>query len=317
MVRSIAAVLVVAILAAVVIGHVHRPTPLGAGLESPAPSGTTTYSFAHDGQTRVYNLHVPPSLDRAVAVPLVVELHGGGGSGDNIDGLTGFYALADRTGFVVAAPSGLGKSWNDGRLETSASSGGADDVGFLSEMIDRIAGQVAIDRGRVYVAGISNGAIMAGRLACELPDRFAAVAQVAGTASVQIAARCNPGRPIPILEIHGTADPLVPYSGGTVAAQFKGGRGQVVGVDQWASYWVANNADIPEAQVSSLGSDTTVRAWRGNSPQSDVIFYRVDGAGHTWPGGKQYLPKLLIGTTTRSFDATTTIWQFFAGHRSA
>ena len=79
---------------------------------------------------------------------------------------------------------------------------------------------------------------------------------------------------------------------------------------------MANNTDIPEARVSSLGSDTTVRVWRGNSPQSDVIFYRVDGAGHTWPGGKQYLPKLLIGITTGSFNATAAIWQFFAGHGS-
>jgi polyhydroxybutyrate depolymerase len=80
---------------------------------------------------------------------------------------------------------------------------------------------------------------------------------------------------------------------------------------------VANNADTPEPRVSSLGSDTTVRARRGNSPQSDAIFYRADGAGHTWPGGKQYLPKLIIGTTSDSFNATATIWQFFSSHRSA
>jgi polyhydroxybutyrate depolymerase len=315
-IRSVAAILVAVLVAAVVVGHLHRTAPLPA-VAAPAPSGTTTYSFVHGGQTRVYNLHVPPALDRSVSAPLVIELHGGGGSGDNIDGLTGFYALADTTGFVVAAPSGLGKSWNDGRLETSASSGGADDVGFISEMIDRVAGEVPIDRGRVYVAGMSNGAIMAGRLACELADRIAAVAQVAGTASVQVGSRCNPGRPVPVLEIHGTADPLVPYGGGTVAPQFRGGRGQVVGVDAWASYWVANNADTTEPLVSSLGSDTTVRAWRGNSPQSDVVFYRVDGAGHTWPGGKQYLPRLIIGTTSSSFNATSTIWQFFASHSLA
>ena len=317
MIRSIAVVLVIALVAAVVIGHIHHPIPLGSGVESPAPAGTTSYSFVHDGQTRVYNLHVPPNLDPAMPVPLVIELHGGGGSGDHIDGLTHFYALGDQDGFVVAAPSGLGKSWNDGRLQTASSSGGADDVGFLSEMIDRIAGQVSIDRSRVYVAGISNGAIMAGRLACQLSDKIAAVAQVAGTASVEVASSCNPGRPVPVLEIHGTADPLVPYAGGTVAPQLGGGRGQVVGVDVWASFWVANNADAPDPQVSSLGSDTTVRAWHGNSPQSDVVFYRVDGAGHTWPGGMQYLPKVLIGSTTNTFNATATIWQFFSSHRSA
>ena len=303
--------------AVVVVVHAHKATPLGSGLESPAPSGTTTYSFIHDGQTRVYNLHVPSGLNRGTPAPLLIELHGGGSSGDNIDRLTGFYALGDQKRFVVAAPSGIGKSWNDGRLETAASSGGADDVGFISEMIDRIAGQVPIDRSRVYVAGMSNGAIMAGRLACELSDRIAAIAQVAGTASVAVAARCDPGRAVPVLEIHGTADPLVPYGGGTVAPQLGTGRGQVVGVDAWASFWVANNSASPAPRVSAIGPDTTVRTWSGATPRSDVVFYRVDGAGHTWPDGIQYLPRLIIGPTSHSFDASATIWQFFAAHSLA
>ena len=294
----------------------HGPVPLGSASPSPAPAGTTSYSFDHDGLKRTYNLHVPATLDRSKPVPLVIELHGGGGDGNHIDGLTGFYALADREGFVVAAPSGVDKGWNDGRVDPKTSST-ADDVGFLSEMIDRIEAQVPIDPRRVYVTGISNGAIMSGRLACQLSERIAAIAQVAGTAAVETAAACHPARPVPVLEIHGTADPLVPYAGGTVVPQLGDGRGQVVGVDAWSAFWAANNSAGTPPATTSIGTDTTVRTWHGATPQSDVVFYRVEGAGHTWPGGSQYLPKLIIGSTSKSFDASEVIWQFLSGHRLA
>ena len=256
----------------------HGPVPLGSASPSPAPAGTTSYSFDHDGLKRTYNLHVPAGLDRTKTVPLVIELHGGGGDGNHIDGLTGFYALADREGFVVAAPSGADKGWNDGRVDPKTSST-ADDVGFLAEMIDRIEAQVPIDPRRVYA--------------------------------------CHPARPVPVLEIHGTADPLVPYAGGTVVPQLGDGRGQVVGVDAWSAFWAANNSAGTPPATTSIGTDTTVRTWHGATPQSDVVFYRVEGAGHTWPGGSQYLPKLIIGSTSKSFDASEVIWQFLSGHRLA
>jgi polyhydroxybutyrate depolymerase len=275
------------------------PSP---GVQSPAPSGTASFTIEHDGVTRSYVLHVPASLDRTKAVPLLIELHGGGGSGETIDGTTGFYAIADREGFVVAAPSATGTNWNDGRVFISTETGGVDDVGFLSAMIDRIETQVEIDPGRVYVVGFSNGAIMTGRLACQLSERFAAVAQAAGTAAVLVASACHPGRVLPILEMHGTADTVVPYKGGTVAPQL-GGRGQVLGVDDWASLWVANNSASPQPQTSTVGA-LTIRTWHGSSPASDVVFYRIEGGGHTWPAA------------TGALGASETIWQFLSAHRS-
>jgi polyhydroxybutyrate depolymerase len=259
----------------------------------------------HDGVTRSYVLHVPPSLDRATPVPLLIELHGGGGSGETIDATTGFYAIADREGFVVAAPSATGTNWNDGRVFMQEETSGADDVGYLSAMIDRIETQVAIDPGRVYVVGLSNGAIMTGRLACQLPERFAAVAQVAGTAAVVVAAACRPGRALPMLEMHGTADSVVPYKGGTVAPQL-GGRGQVVGVDDWASLWVANNSASPQPHTSTAGA-VSIRTWHGSSSQSDVVFYRIEGGGHTWPGATG---------ATGALGASETIWRFLSAHGS-
>jgi polyhydroxybutyrate depolymerase len=257
----------------------------------------------HDGVTRSYVLHVPASLDRTKAVPLLIELHGGGGSGETIDGTTGFFAIADREGFVVAAPSATGTNWNDGRVFISNETGGVDDVGFLDAMTDRVETQLDIDPARVYVVGFSNGAIMTGRLACQLSDRFSAFAQVSGTAAVLVASTCRPGRAVPIMEIHGTADTTVPYQGGTVAPQL-GGRGQVVGVDDWASFWVANNSASPQPQTSTVGA-VTIRTWQGSSPQSDVVFCRIEGGGHTWPAAMGAL------------GASEAIWRFLSAHRSS
>ena len=312
---ALAATALIAVIA--VAGCGRGPTALGSASPSPAPAGTTSYSFDHDGLTRTYNLHVPAGLDRTQPVPLLIELHGGGGDGAHMDKVAGFYSVADRGAFVVAAPNGIDKGWNDGRGDRGRDSSSADDVGFISEMMDRIEAQVDIDPARVYVTGMSNGAIMTGRLACELSDRIAAIGQVAGTAAVEIAAGCHPSRPVPVLEIHGTADPLVPYAGGSVVPQQGDGRGQVVGVDAWAAFWVANDAAGQGPATTSIGSDTTVRTWHGPTPRSDVVFYRVAGAGHTWPGGDQNLPQLIVGSTTRSFDATDTIWRFLSGHSLA
>jgi polyhydroxybutyrate depolymerase len=308
-----AIVAIAAVSVAVVAARRHVPIPLGP-VASPAPAGDSTFSFQTGGVTRTYDLHVPAGVPGGSPVPLLIQLHGGGGDASGMERLTGFDSIADREGFVVASPNGIDKSWNDGRQEKAD---GVDDVAFISELIDRVEAQAPIDPARVYVTGMSNGAIMSGRLACELSDRIAAVAQVAGTASVETAAACRPGRPVPILEIHGTADPLVPYGGGTVVPQIGGGRGQVVGVDDWAAFWVANDSIAPDPTTTAIGSDTTVRTWRGSTPQSDVVFFRVDGAGHTWPGGRQYLPRFIIGSTTGSFDASETIWQFLSAHRLA
>jgi polyhydroxybutyrate depolymerase len=292
----------------------HGPPPPTPVPGATAPAGTSTYSMNVGGVNRTYDLHVPASLDRSQPAPLLIELHGGGGNASGMERLTGFFGIADTNGFVVVAPNALNKSWSDGRVATDTQSG-ADDIAFMNALIDQVSTQVSIDPSRVYATGMSNGAIMSGRLACELSDRIAAVAQVSGTASVGIAATCNPGPPVPVLEIHGTDDPLVPYGGGTVAAML-GGRGEVIGVDQWASFWAANNS-ATEQPATTLGADTTIRTWRGATPASDVVFYRIDGAGHTWPDGMQYLPKFIIGSTTHTFDASEVIWQFLSAHRLA
>ncbi len=280
-------------------------------------TGSPMIPLSHGGLGRPYLLHAPTTLAPG-NVPLVVELHGRGIDPVAFDRWTGFTALADQAGFVLAMPSAVGEIWNDGRYPELMRDG-PDDVGYLLAVIDDACTRLPIDRRRVYVVGMSNGATMAGRLACELPERIAGFAQVAGTAAVEIAARCHPGIPVPILQVHGTGDDAAPYAGGrrhSLRARLliRHAAGPCVGVEEWARAWVSVNRALDGPVVTALPPDTTVRRWSGASPASDVVFYRIDGGGHTWPGNQQPLPRLLFGRTSHTFAATKVIWEFLSAH---
>ena len=252
-------------------------------------------------------------------LPLLLELHGRGIDAAKFDRLTGFGSLANELGFVLAMPSAVAEMWNDGRSHSSKWAREPDDVGYLTAVIDDVCARATIDSARIYVVGMSNGAVMAGRLACILSERIAAVAQIAGTAGVASAATYRPSRPVAVLNIHGTADKFAPYVGGI--AEGLGARtvlrraaGTMVGIDDWAEFWVAANGALDDLGVSELPPDTTIRTWRGASCESDVVFYRVEGGGHTWPGSRIALPAFMFGRTSRTFDATKVAWEFLAGH---
>lgn len=274
--------------------------------------------LVHGGLDRPYLLQAPPGAGAARA-PLLVELHGRGIDAVRFDRLTGFGSLGEEAGFALALPSALGETWNDGRILSPAWPVVPDDIGYLTAVIDDALARLPIDPRRIYVVGMSNGATMAGRLACALSDRIAAFAQVAGTAGVDAAADCNPERPVPILNVHGTADDYAPYEGGTrhtlrARAVLRRAAGPSVGVDDWARFWATANGAPDGPVVSQLPPDATIRAWHGPTASSDVVFYRVEGAGHTWPGSLMPLPALLFGRTTHTFDAARTIWAFLSAH---
>ena len=278
-------------------------------------TGSHTVALLHDGRDRPYLLHTPPAASLE-GLPLLVELHGRGIDAAAFDRLTGFSGLADELGFVLAMPSAAGEIWNDGRDPTAAP---VDDVGYLAAVIDDVAVRLPIDRGRVYVVGMSNGAAMAGRLACELPDRIAAIAQVAGTAAVDVVAGCHACGPLPVLQVHGTADRYARYDGGPpqgplTRAVLRHPGGRNVGVEAWAQYWLARNGALGGPVVESIAPDTTIRRWAGSSPASDVVFYRVEGGGHTWPGSTFHLPPMLFGPASHTFSATRVSWAFLAAH---
>ena len=290
----------------------------GSGPVTPRPSGTVTVALRHDGRDRPFLVRVPSDLAGGRA-PLLIELHGRGIDPFRFDRLTGFGELAAEEGFVLAMPSAIDEIWNDGRDPKRR--GGPDDVGYLIAVIDALCARLSIDDRRVYLVGMSNGAAMAGRFACERADRLAALAQVAGTVAADLAARSRPPCPVPIMQIHGSEDRYAPYGGGSR----RGLRAHLIirrafepsiGVDEWAEFWVKANRATEGPELSSVDPDTSVRRWRcPDSPSSEVVFYRVVGGGHTWPGSRVPLPRALLGRTSRSFDASTTIWRFLAGQR--
>ena len=274
--------------------------------------------LVHGGLDRPYLLLAPPR-GGAARPPLLVELHGRGIDAVRFDRLTGFGSLGEEAGFALAMPNALGEIWNDGRILSPAWPVLPDDIGYLTAVIDDALARLPIDRRRIYVVGMSNGATMAGRLACELSGRIAAFAQVAGTAGVAAAADCHPARPVPILNIHGTADDYAPYEGGIrhslrARAVLRRAAGPSVGVDDWAQLWATGNRAPDGPVVSEIPPDTTIRTWHGPTASPDVVFYRVEGAGHTWPGSRVAFPAFLFGRTSHTFDATRSIWSFLSTH---
>jgi polyhydroxybutyrate depolymerase len=237
--------------------------------------------------------------------------------------LTGFSQLADRVGFVVVYPDGVGWSWNDGRalVGSPAQGRGIDDVGFVATLIDTVTVELHLDPRRVFATGLSNGAVFSHYLAANLARRVAAIATVAGGLAAPFARQFAPAAPVSVLVIQGTADPLVPYAGGAVA----GGRlGSELGVEATALRWeeadgiraAAAAGDLPDTDPTD-GCRVQWQRWSGGRKGTEVWLYRLEGGGHSWPGGPQYLPRSLIGRVCRDFDATFAIWDFFSRHGRA
>jgi polyhydroxybutyrate depolymerase len=281
--------------------------------------GDYDLSLVHNGLTRTYKIHVPSTYDAQSPVPLVLALHGNKGTGEDMRKLTlnQFDQLSDTENFIVVYPNGIEKSWNDGRGVTPAGEKNIDDVGFIKALIENVKGRFKIDSKRIYLTGMSNGAFFSNQLGCELSNTFAAMAPVAGTMPVIIASRCNPVRPLPVIMFHGTKDVYAPYKGGQTR---KGGLGPVLSAEDTALYWARKNSCNMTPIIKKLpdssrdGTSVTETTYSGGKEGADVVFYSIQDAGHTWPDGWQYLPRILVGKTTQNINASRTIWQFFKAH---
>ncbi|MHC4597644.1 MAG: CE1 family esterase [Planctomycetota bacterium] len=266
-----------------------------------------------DGKERTYLLYEPPRLHRAAKAPLVICLHGGGGDGHSMELLTryGFNVLADIEGFLVVYPDGIRRRWRDGREAED----GIDDVGFLSALIDALVESHNVDPHRVFVTGMSNGAMMSFRLAADLPRKIAGAAPVGASMPAVLKKGGRARRPVPILIIGGVEDPIVPWEGGEIRVLWKS-RGRVLSMKETAAFWAENNGCEPHPETALLDDldpedCTRVRrdVWRGG--EAPVVLLAVEGGGHTWPGGWQYLGRWLVGRTSRDLDACWEIWGFF------
>ncbi len=262
-----------------------------------------------DNIRRSYLLHIPRTYDSRQPTPLILAFHGRLGTGKKMEKLTNLSDLADKQGFIVVYPNGVGRSWNAGHGTGKAEAKGVDDVKFTVLLIDSLSQTLNIDRHRVYATGFSNGATFVHRLACELSEKIAAIAAVAGTMAPKIGRNCHPQRAVAVLQIHGDADPIVPWEGGLT-----GGGGIVESVAATIAGWVERNACTAKPEVANIGGRVIRASYRPCQKATTVILYRVEGGGHTWPGGHQYLPKKAIGETNRSWEASQAIWDFFMKH---
>lgn len=267
----------------------------------------------HGGRERTAWLYTPEGNG---PWPLVMALHGGGGKGKNMEKLTSFGALGRSAGFAVCYPDGVGKSWNDGRNDflTASAAADVDDVGFLAALIEELVNEGVADAKRIHVCGISNGGMMTLRLACERPNLLAAVGVVA--ASEPETYRCDSGTPVPIFFIHGSEDPLIPFSGGAIKL-FRNGRerGRVISVPASVADWQVRD-HAPAAVESDLPvldqSDPTRAHLYDHGPM--LRYIEIQGGGHTWPGGWAYAPAFLVGRTCHNLNASRCLWEFFREH---
>ena len=272
------------------------------------------HSLNVDGTIRNYLLHVPALLP-ATPVPLVLVFHGGGHDW-NMPGFTHFDDLADQENFVVAYPDAVNRHWNDSRGLTDAS---ADDVAFTRALIADVSRAHPIDAHRIYATGISNGGFFSNRLACDLSDRIAAIASVAATMPKTLVPDCKPKRPVSVLYMHGTEDPLVPINGGEVGFVHGKKRGESISLADAAKFWrdvdhipsTAHTKPLPDHYDD--GTHVRLQVWSGGNDDTEVDVYTIEGGGHTWPGGPQYLPKFIVGKASQNLNATRAIWEFFQG----
>jgi polyhydroxybutyrate depolymerase len=279
--------------------------------------GDYDFSLEHDGLTRTYKLHVPRQYDRREQVPIVLYIHGGGGNArsaylDKMD------KSSDKFGFILAIPEATGEvkfgelrgSWNGGIWATGKCCGSADDVGFTARMIEEIKSNFNVDEKRIYATGISNGGLMTNRIGCELSGKIAAIATVAPSA---IPSGCKPLRPLPVMDIHGTADIHNPFYGGepSSAISLKVDYKRMM-PEQVVGRWLEINGCVGEPAISILNSKVTYSTYAQCKSGSEVVFVKVEDMGHAWPSG--FESKLLgIAPVSNDFSFDQ-MWEFFKKH---
>jgi polyhydroxybutyrate depolymerase len=275
----------------------------------PNRTTATAGSIVSSGERRDYLLYVPKSYDRATPTPLVVSMHPAMSWPSSQMNISGWNGVADEHGFIVVYPAGTGHGPRTWFMEGRRTPSRMPDVVFMSQLIDTLEASYNVDPTRIYADGLSNGGGMAFVLSCTLPDRIAAVGMVSAARSLGWS-WCADHRPVPAIAFHGTADPVVPYTGGPTPV----GPDVFPSVPGFTATWAQRNHCGPEPVESAAAPDVTRLKYTGCEDDADVVLFTVRGGGHQWPGGRP-LPELLVGPYTRSVDATRLMWSFFSEHR--
>jgi polyhydroxybutyrate depolymerase len=270
--------------------------------------GDYTFAVQQDGRTRTYRVHVPPGYTPAEPAPLVVALRAGdGGDGNDFYGLT---READQQGFIallpdVWRPAGkrVAAGWNAGNC---CGTPAVNDVRFVETAVNNVFGQLSISRQHIYAAGMSDGGMMAYRLACELPHVFTAVASVAGTDNTS---SCTPDKPVSVLHLHAKNDRRVPFDGGT--DPLGQAKVHITSAPQTAAKWAKLDGcgETPEPVLQQAGASCEAYTYcRG---RAEVRLCTIDSGGHSWPGA---LKRGNGEAPSQALSATHAIWAFFSAH---
>ncbi len=292
-------------------------TGSGATVAQAAPI-TYDASVVHDGVRRWYRVYAPAFVGAEPERPLVLVLHGMGGTGPGAQWLTRFDATADALGLIAVYPTGTNRNgrcceWND----DWPAGDGPDDVGFLDLVVEAVASRYRVDPGRIYVTGLSNGGLMTLRLACTRTGTYAAFAPVASTLTTSLLALgCDP-TPKRMLLINGDADPLVLYKGGPMP---RPADGVGLGAKKTRNYfarqygcepvWTATDSDPDPSDLTMLRTWTSAPC---NGRPVDVTLIQIKGGGHTWPNQRNptWWWPLVAGPVSRDFDGGLAIGQWF------
>jgi polyhydroxybutyrate depolymerase len=291
----------------------------------PEDPHTVVRTIISDGLIRSYRIHIPPGLTKNSTPALLFALHGGGGTGEGMERsltLGGFNSISDTQDVLIVYPDGVEKNWNDGRTNVSdpAHEQQIDDVGFFNLLIENLSEEFHVDPHRIFITGISNGAMMSYRLAMELPEKIAAIAPVAGALPLDLVAYNMSDVPVSVCVLSGTKDPLVPWEGGMVGFPRKP-RGMVLSVEDSVLYWLTHNKCTTSPNSTLLPDvDPADKTWvqrdiyTDGTNNTEVVLYTIYNGGHTWPDGLQYLPESLVGRTTHDINANMVICDFFLTH---
>jgi polyhydroxybutyrate depolymerase len=286
-----------------------------------ATSAASADTIDIDGVKRSYTVQLPTKR----LVPLVVVLHGKTQRGADMMTRTAWPQVAKREGFAVVFPDGLNHAWADARTKAGPAlrgpPAGTDDVAFIAKLVEKLVASGTADPRRVYVTGISNGGAMAMTLVCARADLFAAGASVSMNLTDEAAVTCHPSRPLPMLLMNGTADPLVPYEGGRGSSYYAADG--FWSTDETLAFWrklngcETDNSDMTDLPDRAPADQSTVTRISSRCPEGhDVVLYRINQGGHRMPGFSPdaRFPKVaasLLGSQNGDIDAAETIWTFF------
>jgi polyhydroxybutyrate depolymerase len=262
---------------------------------------TIVDSILHKGLQRNFRVYIPKAYSAAKATPLILNFHGYTSNATQQEAYGDFRSIADTANIILVHPNGTGspQSWNNFTIPGT----GVDDIGFVSTLLDTLQKRYNIDKSRIYSTGMSNGGFMSYDLACFLGNRIAAIASVTGSMATTHLNACKPAHPIPVMEIHGTSDNTVPYTGGS----------GFVAIDSLVRFWVKYNKSTLTPVVTQLpdinkndGSTVERQVFAGTDCNT-VELYKVIGGGHAWPGAVYN-----TGGTNYDFNASKEIWRFFS-----